>query len=50
MTVTDDFRAARDRLLAPRSDYAQARREFEWRLAPGFGMEYSEADFPGLKG
>ena len=30
MTVTDDFRAARDRLLALREDYGQARREFEW--------------------
>jgi acetyl-CoA synthetase len=30
MTVTDDFRAARDRLLALRSDYAQAREEFQW--------------------
>ncbi|XAS68770.1 AMP-binding protein [Micrococcaceae bacterium Sec5.7] len=30
MTVTDDFRAARDRLLALRNDYAQARREFQW--------------------
>ncbi|WP_426997945.1 AMP-binding protein [Pseudarthrobacter sp. N5] len=30
MTVTDDFRAARDRLLALRTDYAQARREFHW--------------------
>jgi acetyl-CoA synthetase len=34
MTVTDDFRAARDRLLALRDDYAQAHAEFEWpRLA-----------------
>ena len=30
MTVTDDFRAARDRLLALRSDYGQARDEFQW--------------------
>ena len=30
MTVTDDFRAARDRLLALRSDYGQAREEFRW--------------------
>ncbi|HEY8701067.1 MAG TPA: AMP-binding protein [Arthrobacter sp.] len=30
MTVTDDFRAARDRLLTLRSDYAQARSEFQW--------------------
>jgi acetyl-CoA synthetase len=30
MTVTDDFRAARDRLLALRSDYGQARQEFAW--------------------
>ncbi|MCH6468939.1 AMP-binding protein [Sinomonas terrae] len=30
MTVTDDFRAARDRLLALREDYAQAHSEFEW--------------------
>ncbi|MBT2531141.1 AMP-binding protein [Arthrobacter sp. ISL-48] len=30
MSVTDDFRAARDRLLALRSDYNQARTEFQW--------------------
>ncbi|MEK0157449.1 AMP-binding protein [Arthrobacter oryzae] len=30
MTVTDDFRAARDRLLALREDYSQARDEFQW--------------------
>jgi len=30
MTVTEDFRAARDRLLALRGDYAAARQEFEW--------------------
>lgn len=30
MTVTDDFRAARDRLLALREDYEQARLDFEW--------------------
>ncbi|WP_454697492.1 AMP-binding protein [Arthrobacter humicola] len=30
MTVTDDFRAARDRLLALREDYGQARDEFQW--------------------
>ncbi|HET7140795.1 MAG TPA: AMP-binding protein [Arthrobacter sp.] len=30
MSVTDDFRAARDRLLALRTDYHQAGREFEW--------------------
>uniref|UniRef100_UPI0039EEEB0B AMP-binding protein n=1 Tax=Sinomonas sp. G460-2 TaxID=3393464 RepID=UPI0039EEEB0B len=30
MTVTDDFRAARDRLLALRGDYELARLEFEW--------------------
>jgi acetyl-CoA synthetase len=30
MTVTDDFRAARDRLLALREDYEQARSEFQW--------------------
>jgi acetyl-CoA synthetase len=30
MTVTDDFRAARDRLLALREDYGQARSEFQW--------------------
>ena len=30
MTVTDDFRAARDRLLAMRQDYRQARGSFEW--------------------
>ena len=30
MTVTDDFRAARDRLLAVRSDYGKARAEFQW--------------------
>ena len=30
MSVTDDFRAARDRLLALHSDYHQARREFVW--------------------
>lgn len=30
MTVTDDFRAARDRLLALHEDYDQARDEFQW--------------------
>ncbi|CAN7185763.1 AMP-binding protein [Arthrobacter sp. LjRoot78] len=30
MTVTDDFRAARDRLLALREDYSRARDEFQW--------------------
>ncbi|HET8880516.1 MAG TPA: AMP-binding protein [Arthrobacter sp.] len=30
MTVTEEFRAARDRLLALRGDYDAARREFEW--------------------
>ena len=30
MSVTDDFREARDRLLALHSDYHQARREFVW--------------------
>ncbi|MDN3935870.1 MULTISPECIES: AMP-binding protein [unclassified Arthrobacter] len=30
MTVTDEFRAARDRLLALRGDYEAARDEFEW--------------------
>lgn len=30
MTVTDDFRAARDQLLALRHDYGQARSTFEW--------------------
>ncbi|QDY89432.1 AMP-dependent synthetase [Arthrobacter sp. UKPF54-2] len=30
MTVTEDFRAARDRLLALRGDYTAARQEFEW--------------------
>ncbi|MFF2314859.1 AMP-binding protein [Arthrobacter sp. NPDC058097] len=30
MTVTDDFRAARDQLLAMRQDYRQARTSFEW--------------------
>ena len=30
MTVTEDFRAARDRLLALREDYGQARTEFQW--------------------
>ncbi len=30
MTVTEDFRAARDRLLELRTDYAQAHREFQW--------------------
>jgi len=30
MTVTDDFRAARDRLLDLRTDYRQAREEFQW--------------------
>ncbi|MCX6497483.1 MAG: AMP-binding protein [Arthrobacter sp.] len=30
MTVTEEFRAARDRLLALREDYAAARQEFEW--------------------
>ncbi|MET3707916.1 AMP-binding protein [Arthrobacter sp. UYEF6] len=30
MSVTDDFREARDRLLALQSDYHQARREFVW--------------------
>ncbi|HKS01644.1 MAG TPA: AMP-binding protein, partial [Arthrobacter sp.] len=30
MTVTDDFRAARDQLLAWRQDYRRARTGFEW--------------------
>ena len=30
MSVTDDFREARDHLLALRSDYHRARREFQW--------------------
>ena len=30
MTATDDFRAARDQLLALRQDYRQARASFEW--------------------
>ncbi len=30
MTVTEEFRAARDRLLALRGDYAAARQEFAW--------------------
>jgi len=30
MTVTEDFRAARDRLLELRGDYAQAHAEFKW--------------------
>ena len=30
MTVTEDFRAARDRLLELREDYKQAHSEFEW--------------------
>lgn len=30
MTVTDDFRAARDQLLALREDYGQARSSFQW--------------------
>lgn len=30
MTVTDDFRAARNRLLELREDYERARAEFEW--------------------
>ena len=30
MTVTEEFRAARDRLLALRGDYDAARREFQW--------------------
>ena len=30
MTVTDEFRAARDRLLALREDYELAHEEFQW--------------------
>ncbi len=30
MTVTEEFRAARDRLLALREDYSEARNEFQW--------------------
>src|SRR5688500_19704902 len=30
MTVTDDFRTARDQLLALRTDYGQARDSFQW--------------------
>ncbi|MDF9750242.1 AMP-binding protein [Arthrobacter sp. ES3-54] len=30
MTVTEEFRAARDRLLALRGDYDRARNEFQW--------------------
>jgi acetyl-CoA synthetase len=38
MTVTDDFRAARDRLLALREDYGQARDEFQWPLFEEFNF------------
>ncbi|MGO1629496.1 MAG: AMP-binding protein, partial [Microbacterium sp.] len=30
MSVTDEYRAARDQLLALRDDYARARQEFTW--------------------
>ncbi|MBT2514828.1 AMP-binding protein [Arthrobacter sp. ISL-30] len=30
MAVSDEFRSARDRLLALRNDYRQARKEFQW--------------------
>ena len=30
MTVTDDFRAARDQLLALRNNYSEARSSFQW--------------------
>lgn len=38
MTVTDDFRAARDQLLAQRQDYRQARSSFEWPRPPEFNF------------
>ncbi|GAA4049175.1 AMP-binding protein [Arthrobacter methylotrophus] len=38
MTVTDDFRAARDRLLELRTDYSQAHREFQWPRFPEFNF------------
>ena len=30
MTVTEEFRAARDKLIELRSDYDAAREQFEW--------------------
>lgn len=45
MTVTDDFRAARDQLLALRHDYGQARSTFEWpRLEEfNFALDWFDA-------
>ncbi len=46
MTVTDDFRAARDQLLALRQDYGQARSSFQWpRLEEfNFALDWFDAD------
>jgi acetyl-CoA synthetase len=38
MTVTEEFRAARDRLLALREDYAAAREEFAWPRFQAFNF------------
>ncbi|GAB2748844.1 AMP-binding protein [Sinomonas soli] len=45
MTVTDDFRAARDRLLELREDYARAHDEFVWpRFAEfNFALDWFDA-------
>ncbi|MDP9884925.1 acetyl-CoA synthetase [Sinomonas atrocyanea] len=45
MTVTDDFRAARDRLLELREDYARAHAEFAWpRFAEfNFALDWFDA-------
>ncbi len=51
MTVTDDFRAARDRLLALRTDYSGARSDFQWpRFSEfNFALDWFDqiADNPG---
>ncbi|WP_423246796.1 AMP-binding protein [Sinomonas puerhi] len=45
MTVTDEFRAARDRLLELRADYARAHAEFEWPRFDefNFGLDWFDA-------
>ena len=45
MTVTDQFRAARDRLLESRTDYDSARRDFRWPRFEhfNFGLDWFDA-------
>ena len=46
MTVTEEFRAARDQLLGLRTDYEPARSEFQWpRFTEfNFALDWFDAD------